>query len=167
MSDILVKSDGKLYFKDKEYRCALGRTGVSLDKREGDGATPIGSFSLRRLFYRADKFPQAPLTALPTQALASDDIWSDDSSQADYNTYLKLPYQGSHEKLWRDDDIYNLIVPLGYNDDPVVFGKGSAIFMHLARPDYSPTRGCVALAQADLLEVLSLVSLDTQLIISE
>ena len=166
MSDILVSASGELCFNGKKYHCALGRNGVSLDKHEGDGATPIGSFSLRKLFYRADKFIPAPLTVLLKQAIAQDDIWSDDPSRSNYNTCLKLPYDGSHEKLWRDDSTYDLVVPLGYNDDPAVAGKGSAIFLHLARPNYTPTDGCIALAQADLLELLSLISLDTKIIIS-
>ncbi len=167
MNNIVVKSNGILSFQGKDYRCALGRGGILLNKREGDGATPIGSFAMRKLYYRPDRFEQAPQTALPSQALAIDDGWSDDINLPEYNTYVKLPYAGSHEKLWREDEVYDLIIPLGYNDDQPVAGLGSAIFMHIARPTYSPTDGCIALAEDDLLELLSLVSPDTQVTITE
>lgn len=123
------------------------------DKREGDGASPIGKWPVRRVYYRPDK-ASAPTTGLPVIALRPEDGWSDDPAEAFYNRLVPLPCPGSHERLWRADELYDLIVELCYNDDPVVAGRGSAIFMHVARPGYSPTEGCVALAEADLREVL-------------
>ncbi|MBI2410071.1 L,D-transpeptidase family protein [Candidatus Kaiserbacteria bacterium] len=152
-SDILVRAEGKLLFNGKEYRCALGKGGVRTDKREGDGATPQGCFAIREVLYRPDKFEKPPHTVLPTRPLSPDDGWSDDVALPEYNTLVKLPYSGSHEELWRQDDLYDLIVVLGYNDPPVA-GKGSAIFMHVAREAYTPTAGCVALSKVDLLEIL-------------
>ena len=108
---------------------------------------------MRRVYFRADKGP-APETGLPVVALRPEDGWCDDAEAPEYNRLVPLPRAGSHERLWRQDDLYDLIVELGYNDDPVVAGKGSAIFMHIARPGYLPTEGCVALAEADLREVL-------------
>ncbi len=133
--NIIVDSSGVLFFNGKKYRCALGKNGVRIDKREGDGATPIGCFSVRKVFYRPDKFEKAPQTAFPTVPLSQDDGWSDDVNLPEYNTLVKLPYNGSHEKLWRDDHLYDVMVVLGYNDDPPVAGKGSAIFIHIARGD--------------------------------
>ena len=125
-------------------------------KREGDGASPAGAWPVRRVYYRPDKGP-APETGLPVIALRPEDGWSDDPAEAHYNRLVPLPCPSSHERLWRTDGLYDLIVELGYNDDPVVAGMGSAIFLHIARPGYAPTEGCVALAEGDLREVLKLM----------
>jgi L,D-peptidoglycan transpeptidase YkuD (ErfK/YbiS/YcfS/YnhG family) len=156
MSDILVTSDGSLSFGGLQFRCALGKGGVlpEAEKREGDGATPLGRYALRQVFYRPDRLP-APDTRLPVQALTPQDGWCDDPLDPAYNRPVALPYPASHEKLWRDDAVYDVIVVLGHNDDPPVPGLGSAIFMHVARPDYSGTEGCVALALPDLLALLA------------
>lgn len=134
-------------------RCALGRSGITTSKSEGDGATPRGVFALRCVLFRPDRETR-PLTALPCRALDRADGWCDAPADPAYNRPVRLPYQASAEALWREDHVYDLIVPLGYNDDPVVPGKGSAIFLHLARPDFTPTEGCVALKRDDLLAVL-------------
>jgi len=126
---------------------------VRTDKSEGDGATPVGCFPLRLVFYRADRMG-APTTNLPVTAIAPDDGWCDDPGHRLYNRPVKLPFEASHERLWRDDGIYDVIVVLGHNDDPPRPGLGSAIFLHLARPDFAPTEGCVALARQDLLDLL-------------
>lgn len=151
--DLQVDRDGFARWGTRRMRCALGRAGVSAQKREGDGATPAGAFVLRRIFYRADR-AAAPQTALPCQAIAPSDGWCDASGDPAYNRLVVLPYPASAETLWRDDRLYDLLVVLGHNDDPVVPGQGSAIFLHLATPDYAPTAGCVALAREDLLTVL-------------
>ncbi len=141
----------------QEVRCALGRGGViaSALKKEGDGSSPIGTWLMRRVLYRPDKGPP-PKTGLSVQAMAPDDGWCDDPADANYNRPVKHPYSASAEHLWREDGVYDIVVVLGHNDDPVVPGKGSAIFLHLARPDYAPTEGCVALARADLEALLAL-----------
>lgn len=155
MNKIIVNSDGTLRFHNKEYRCALGKGGVRTDKQEGDGATPIGCFPIRKVFYRPDRFEKQPETVFPTQAMARDDGWSDDVDRPEYNTRVKLPYGGSHEELWRDDHLYDLIAVLGHNDHPPIAGKGSAVFLHVAREGYAPTAGCVALSREDLIEILA------------
>jgi hypothetical protein len=116
------------------WRCAVGATGVTADKCEGDGATPIGRFPLRRVLYRPDRLDR-PVTALPAAPLAAEDGWCDDPGESAYNTQLRLPFGASHERLWRDDAIYDVIVILGHNDDPPMPGAGSAIFLHVARAD--------------------------------
>ena len=136
------------------YRCSHGKNGCTFAKVEGDGKSPVGVFPLRRVFYRADKVAK-PKTGLPVLAIAEQMGWCDDSACPEYNTLIELPFAGSHEKMWRDDDVYDLVVEIGYNDDPVVPGKGSAIFMHCARDGYSGTEGCVALGVEDLLAVLA------------
>jgi len=153
--EIAVSPDGWLQAAGRRWRCALGRAGVVADKREGDGGTPRGVLPLRRVFYRPDRL-SPPATGLPVRALAPDDGWCDDPADPAYNRLVRRPYPASAERLWRDDAVYDVIVELGWNDDPVAPGRGSAIFLHVARPDYGPTEGCVALALSDLLALLAL-----------
>jgi len=146
--------DGLLRFQGGIYCCAIGKGGRRADKREGDGATPIGLLPLRRLLYRADRLAP-PRAAVPLAPIAPNDGWCDDPFCVDYNTQIHLPHSARHEILWRADAIYDVIGVLGWNDAPVVRGRGSAIFLHLARPGFSPTEGCVALEQRDLLRILA------------
>ncbi len=154
--DLIVTREGATWratFGENRWRCALGRAGVTADKREGDGATPAGCWPLKRVLYRPDRL-SAPVTAFPVAALSPDDGWCDDPDDARYNQPVRLPYAARHEVLWRDDGIYDVIVVLAHNDDPPVPGSGSAIFLHVARDDYGPTEGCVALALPELRAVL-------------
>lgn len=165
MSNIQVYPDGRLVFGGNTYRCAIGRLGVTSRKAEADGATPAGCYPLRKVYYRADKM-RKPKTKLETVIINKDDGWCDDPTCPDYNQFVKLPHPGSHERLWRDDDnLYDIVMPIGYNDDPPVPGKGSAIFVHIARPSFTPTNGCVALAEGDLLEILAQITPDTKICI--
>jgi L,D-peptidoglycan transpeptidase YkuD (ErfK/YbiS/YcfS/YnhG family) len=152
--DLMVYAPGWALWDGERLRCAVGRGGIRADKREGDGATPAGSWPMRRLLYRADRLA-VPATRLAANPLSPQDGWCDDPDDAAYNRPVRLPYRARAERLWRDDGIYDLIVPLGFNDDPVVPGAGSAVFLHVARSDCAPTEGCVALAQADLMRVLA------------
>lgn len=163
--EIMVWPPGTLAWNGRRVRCALGRGGVRADKREGDGATPAGTFPLRRVLYRADRLPP-PETGLPVQALEPGDAWCDDPADADYNRPVTRPLAAGHETMWRDDNVYDLVVPLGYNDDPVEPGLGSAIFLHVARPDFGPTEGCIALAIGELLELLGACDETTRLSVS-
>ncbi|HET7084185.1 MAG TPA: L,D-transpeptidase family protein [Rhizomicrobium sp.] len=137
-----------------QRRAAIGPAGIAVKGGEGDGITPRGRFAIREIFYRADRLP-APLTSLPLRVIENNDGWCDAPDDPNYNRHVKLPYPASAENMWRDDHLYDLVAVLGYNDAPVVAGKGSAIFLHVARPDYSPTQGCVALACQDLLAALA------------
>lgn len=152
--ELVVDLPDRLSVDSRTYRCALGHSGVTEDKTEGDGATPAGRFALRRVLYRADRLAP-PETRLPVLPVEQDQGWCDDPAEPLYNQPVRLPFSGGHEILWRDDGLYDVIVVLGHNDSPPVPGKGSAIFMHVARPDYGPTEGCVALELGDLLEVLA------------
>lgn len=162
--DLQVFPDGWLSFQGRRLRCALGRGGVRVDKREGDGATPAGAFPFRRLLYRADRLAQ-PITRLSAGRIMEDDGWCDDPGDAHYNRQIRLPFHARHERLWRDDHLYDVIAVLGYNDSPPVAGLGSAIFLHVARPDYGATEGCVAVALSDLLALLVLIGSEDRLVI--
>lgn len=146
------------------FPCALGRAGLQNKKQEGDGATPIGIFPLRRVFYRPDRLSR-PTTLLPVRALKPGDGWADDPTGPAYNRLIRKPYELSHEDLWREDQLYNLIIEVGYNDAPPVPGLGSAIFVHVARDGYKPTEGCVALYQSDLLNALARLGPESHLIV--
>ncbi|MGE4218397.1 MAG: L,D-transpeptidase [Alphaproteobacteria bacterium] len=153
--DILVDASGWLAGPDGRLRCALGRGGVRSDKREGDGATPTGCFPLREALYRADRLA-APVTALPLRPIAETDGWCDDPADPEsYNRPVTLPHPAGHERMWREDGLYDLVVVLGHNDSPPVPGLGSAIFLHVARPGLAPTEGCVALPLPDLLALVA------------
>ena len=146
--------DGMLRFRGAEYRAAFGRGGIRTDKQEGDGATPAFSLPLRRVLYRADRVAR-PLASVPVEPLAPYDGWCDAPGDAAYNRMVRLPYGGRHEELWRRDALYDVIGVVGWNDSPVVTGRGSAIFLHVARPDFAPTEGCVALPLRELVALLA------------
>jgi L,D-peptidoglycan transpeptidase YkuD (ErfK/YbiS/YcfS/YnhG family) len=152
--DILVSPDGHIDWHGRTYPCALGRGGIVDVKVEGDGATPSGRFPLRHILFRPDRLDSVT-TALPTTPIFPDDGWCDDPSHPAYNTPVGLPFTASHESLWRDDALYDVVVVIGHNDSPPTPGHGSAIFMHIATPDYAPTAGCVALRLDHLLEILA------------
>jgi L,D-peptidoglycan transpeptidase YkuD (ErfK/YbiS/YcfS/YnhG family) len=142
---------------DRTFDCALGRSGLVADKREGDGGTPIGRFPFRRLLYRADRVAHIE-TRLPARHIERDDGWCDDPASPDYNQPVRLPHPARHEQLWLESPLYDLVVVIGHNDDPIVPGAGSAVFLHVARDDWSPTAGCVAFRREDLLTILAHVT---------
>ena len=145
--------DGRLVVRNQIFRVALGRAGVGMHKVEGDGATPAGVLPLRRVLYRLDRLP-GPDCAVPIEPIGDTDGWCDDPTHRDYNGLVRLPHEARCEELWRQDGLYDVVGVLGWNDAPVKKGCGSAIFLHVARPDYGPTEGCVALALPDLLWML-------------
>lgn len=137
------------------YRAAHGRAGIisAAAKREGDGATPSGLLRLTRVLYRADRLA-APRCAVPLEPISPEDGWCDDPADPAYNQPIRLPYAASHEALWREDHLYDVIGVLDWNLTPAEPGRGSAIFLHVATADYAPTAGCIALARPDLLAAL-------------
>lgn len=154
---------GQLRIAGLSFECALGRSGLVSDKREGDGGTPVGTYALREIRYRQDRLP-TPRSSLPLMPIAPDDGWCDAPGDPNYNRPVALPYPASAEQMWRQDHLYDIVVPIGYNDNPVVDGRGSAIFFHLAKElngSFEATAGCVALPLAQMLEVLLLCTPDT------
>jgi L,D-peptidoglycan transpeptidase YkuD (ErfK/YbiS/YcfS/YnhG family) len=139
--------------------CALGKGGIipAAQKREGDGATPLGRWPLLQVMARRDRVPQVE-TALPMRWIAPDDGWCDAPEDARYNQFVTHPYGASAEQLWREDGLYDALVVLGHNSSPVVPGLGSAIFLHCSAVDdagqMKPTQGCVALPRETLLRLL-------------
>ena len=170
--DIVIEPDrhsptrGTARWGQRAVPCALGRSGVigETAKREGDGATPVGTFALRRVVWRSDRLAQ-PGTRLLVAPIKESDGWCDDPKRPEYNRPVSLPFAGSAEHLWRDDHLYDVVVILGHNDDPPRAGMGSAIFLHVAKPDLAPTEGCVAMPRDDLIALLSEVSPGDHLIV--
>ena len=166
MGTIKITSPDKLMYENKTYRCAIGLSGISDTKKENDGTTPAGQYNIRNVLYRPDRIPQ-PDTFLRVQPLNTNDVWCDNPEKKEYNRKVKYSRTLTTERLWRKDNLYDLILVIGYNDDPVIAGKGSAIFMHVANPNYKPTRGCIALKLGDLYQLLkSLKPSDTILILN-
>lgn len=137
-------------------RCAIGRGGISFRKREGDGATPAGRLRLLDLRIRRDRIPP-PSAGVPLHAIRRGDGWCDAPGDGRYNRPVRLPTSASHERMWREDSIYDVVGVLDWNICPRASYRGSAIFLHLARPGYAPTEGCIALARDDLRRLLAAV----------
>ena len=148
--------EGRLHWSRGSAAAAVGRAGVKADKHEGDGATPAGTHPLVSVLYRPDRIA-APQSRLPVEPLAPSDGWVDEPADANYNRPVSLPYPASAKRMWREDNLYDALVVIGYNMKPVVPGAGSAIFLHIATPDFMPTAGCVAVEREILLGLLPLL----------
>jgi L,D-peptidoglycan transpeptidase YkuD (ErfK/YbiS/YcfS/YnhG family) len=150
---IIINKSGVLRFKSLKFKCALGKSGIGKKRTEGDNITPKGSYKLLRLFYRSDRIPNFK-TILKKKKINKNMGWCDDVNNKNYNKLIKLPCNFSHEKLYRKDNIYDLVVPINYNTKKISRGKGSAIFLHVAKKNYTPTKGCIALKKKDLILLL-------------
>jgi L,D-peptidoglycan transpeptidase YkuD (ErfK/YbiS/YcfS/YnhG family) len=159
------KTRGVLIAGQLTLPVALGRTGISANKREGDGATPLGRFRLRRVWWRADRLPR-PLTLLPLRPILPDDAWSEHPGDRRYNRPVRRKAGEPGDRLWRDDRLYDLIIELDHNYRPRVAGRGSAVFVHVARPGFAPTAGCVALEVTALKRLLPRLGPHTRIVIS-
>jgi L,D-peptidoglycan transpeptidase YkuD (ErfK/YbiS/YcfS/YnhG family) len=154
---IIINKSGYLKYKDLKFKCALGKAGIGKKKREGDNITPTGTFKIVKIYYRSDrvkkiasKFRQIEIT--------KNMGWCDDPNSKNYNQLINLPSKYNHEKLFKKNNIYDLIIVLNYNMKPVIKNKGSAIFIHVAKKKYQPTQGCIALKKNNLLKLLSKIS---------
>ncbi|MGI9378560.1 MAG: L,D-transpeptidase family protein [Methyloligellaceae bacterium] len=159
------RTKGLLHLPQATLRCALGRGGISVNKFEGDGATPRGIWQMQEILYRSDRVNR-PVSRLKISPIATDDGWCDAAGDRNYNRKVPLPYRTSAEHLWRRDHIYDIIVILSHNRRPRIQNRGSAVFMHLARENYTPTAGCIALAQRDLEKLLCWIKPDQRLVIA-
>jgi L,D-peptidoglycan transpeptidase YkuD (ErfK/YbiS/YcfS/YnhG family) len=153
-SELLITGT-TVHWDGQAYPCAIGSGGLSAAKHEGDGTTPLGRFPLRQILYRVDRI-ELPPTRLPSRAIRPNYSWCEVPTHTHYNQLIEIAdndIEHAAERLWRDDNLYDIVIPIP--------GKGSAIFIHLARPGYSPTAGCVALAQEDLMQLLPQLSSET------
>jgi L,D-peptidoglycan transpeptidase YkuD (ErfK/YbiS/YcfS/YnhG family) len=143
---------------------ALGRGGIKANKREGDGSTPRGAFRLRRLWWRAERHPR-PTTLLPVQRVKPDDGWCENPADRRYNRPIKIPPGSKADRLSRADALYDFIVEIDHNSRPRIAGRGSAVFIHVARPGFKPTAGCVALELSSLRRLLAHIGPRTRLVV--
>ena len=162
---IIVKKSGYLKYKNFKFRCALGKNGIKKKIKEGDYITPKGKFKLIKIYYRQDKITKIKCSIKKIE-IKKNMGWCDDPKSNFYNQQIKLPTKFSHEKLYRNDRIYDLLVVLNYNTKPIVKNKGSAIFIHIAKKNYKPTAGCIALKKIDLIKLLQMIKKNTKINIS-
>ncbi len=156
-------------FGGQTYPCRIGREG-SIDQakgREGDAKTPCGEYILRFGLYRPDRLPGPPPSLLKFMALEPDDGWCDDPDDHAYNRFIRLPYPASHERMWREDGAYDLVLVMNHNDSPPEKGRGSAVFIHIAQPDDRGTLGCIALAPDAMIALVKYAQAGMKISISE
>ena len=161
---IIVKKSGYLKYKDLKFRCALGKAGIKKKTIEGDNITPKGIFKIVKIYYRPDKIKKIK-TLIKKIKVRKNMGWCDDPKSSFYNQQIKLPTKYSHEKLYKKNNTYDLLLVLDYNMKPIVKNKGSAIFIHVAKRNYKPTAGCIALKKKDLLKLSKIIKLSTKILI--
>ena len=162
---IIVKEPGYLIYKDYKFRCSIGESGIANKKKEGDGITPKGIFKLTKVFYREDKIKNIKAKIKKIE-IKKNMGWCDDPKSRFYNKLVKLPNKFGNEKLYRKDNIYDIVIVLNYNMHPIIKNKGSAIFIHVAKKNYKPTAGCVALKKKDLIKLLKYINKKTKICIN-
>ena len=151
---IIINKSGYLKYKDFKFKCALGKAGIGNKKREGDNITPKGTFKIVKIYYRSDRIKKI-YSKFKAIEITKNMGWCDDPNSKYYNQLINLPSRYGHEKLFKVKNIYDIIVVLNYNMKPIIKNKGSAIFIHIAKKNYLPTKGCIALKKNDLLKLLS------------
>ena len=159
---IIVKKSGYLKYKNLKFRCALGKGGVKKKIIEGDNITPKGIFKIIKIYYRPDKIKKIK-TLIKKIKIKKNMGWCDDPNSDFYNKQIKLPTKLSHEKLYRNDNLYDLIAVLNYNTNPIIKNKGSAIFMHIGKDSYKKTKGCIALKGEHLITIISKIKKNTKI----
>jgi L,D-peptidoglycan transpeptidase YkuD (ErfK/YbiS/YcfS/YnhG family) len=159
---IIVKKSGYLKYKNLKFRCSLGKAGVKKKIKEGDNVTPKGIFKITKIYYRADRIKKIKANIKKIK-IEKNMGWCNDSKSDFYNKEINLPSKLTHERLYRSDNIYDLIAVLNYNMNPVVKNKGSAIFMHIAQNSYKKTQGCIALNKKNLIQIISRIKKNTKI----
>jgi L,D-peptidoglycan transpeptidase YkuD (ErfK/YbiS/YcfS/YnhG family) len=162
---IIVKKSGYLKYKNLKFRCALGKAGVKKKEKEGDNITPKGIYKITRIYYRADKINNIT-TSIKKVKIKKNMAWCDDPNSNFYNKQIQLPNKYSHEKLYRKDNLYDLVLVLNYNTNPIIKNKGSAIFLHIAKDSYKRTKGCIALRKKHLILLISKIKKNIKIKIS-
>ena len=161
---ILLKNKQTLEFDDFKFKCCIGKHGLTKFKKEGDGKTPKGEFKIENLYFRKDRIAK-PKTQIKCIEIKRNMGWCDDRKSKRYNKLVLTKTKYSHEKLFRKDKKYDLLIPIKYNFKKPIPGKGSCIFLHLTK-DYKPTQGCIALVKKDFLIMIKLIKKNTKIIIN-
>ena len=162
--NIIIKKNLLLY-KGYKLKCSIGKSGIKKKKKEGDLATPKGAFAIGNLYYRKDRLRKIKCR-INKKIIKKNMGWCDDIKSNKYNKEIKFPFKYSAERLFRKDNIYDLLINIKYNHKPVMRGKGSAIFLHIANLNYYPTKGCVAISKKNFLKILPHISKKTKIFIN-
>lgn len=159
---IKVKNKGVLILDDFIFKCSIGKNGIKANKKEGDKSTPSGTFTIGKLYYRADR-ERKPITKISTKVIKKNMGWCDDPKSKKYNQLIYLPFISSYEKLFLKKNIYDIILVLNYNMSPIKKNKGSAIFIHIAKNNYKKTEGCIAVKKINLLKIIKDIKKNTKI----
>ena len=159
---IIINKSGFIRYKNLKFKCTLGKAGVGEKKIEGDNITPIGVYKILNVYYRKDRIKNLN-TKFKINQITKNMGWCDDPKSKKYNQLIRIPFNYSHEKLHKKDNIYDLIAVLDYNKNPTIKNKGSAIFMHLTKNYKKKTAGCIGLKKKNLLKLLSLIKINTKI----
>lgn len=162
---IIINKSGHLKCKDLKFKCALGRAGVSEKRKEGDNITPKGTYKIIKIYYRKDRIKKIS-SKFKLIKIEKNMAWCNDPNSQKYNQLIKLPSKYTYERLFRKDNVYDLILVLNYNINPIVKNKGSAIFIHIAKKKYKKTAGCVGLKKSDLIKLIMIIKKKTKVIIN-
>lgn len=159
---IVVRKNGYLEYKNLKFRCALGKAGIQKKIKEGDNITPKGTYKILSIYYRYDRIKKikCPIKKIKINKKIG---WCDDLKSQYYNKQIKLPSKLSHETLYRKDNIYDIVCVINYNINPIIEGKGSAIFLHITKKKYQRTKGCIALKKNHLIKLLALIKKNTKI----
>ena len=162
---IIINKSGYLKYRDLKFKCALGKSGIGRKKIEGDNITPKGIFKIVKIYYRNDRIKKiaSNLKLIKTTKRMG---WCDDPNSKNYNKLIRLPEKYSHEKLYREDNLYDLVLVLNYNMRPIIKNKGSAIFIHVANKNYKKTAGCITLKKTHLIHIVGKIKKNTKVLIN-
>jgi len=158
---IIVKKSKYLKYKNFKFRCSLGKAGIKKKEKEGDNITPKGIFKIICIYYRSDRIKKIT-TAFKKIKIEKTMGWCDDPKSSFYNKEIKIPNKFNYEQFYRKDNLYDIIVPLNYNTNPILKNKGSAIFIHIANNNYKPTAGCIGIKKSNLIKLLSIIKKNTK-----
>ena len=158
---IVINKSGYLKYKNLELKCTLGKAGIGIKKKEGDNITPKGTYKIINIFYRKDRIKKIS-SKFQLIGITKKIGWCDDPKSEYYNQLIKLPTKYSHEKFFRKDNIYDLVLVLNYNMRPIIKNKGSAIFIHIAKKN-KKTAGCIALSKMDLITLIKKIDKKTKI----
>ena len=162
---IIINKSGLLKYKDLKFRCALGKAGIGKKNKEGDNITPKGNFKILKIYYRKDRLKKIT-SKFKIIKITRNMGWCDDPNSKKYNQLIKLPTSYSYERLYRKENIYDLIIVLNYNIKPTIKNKGSAIFIHVASKNFNKTAGCIALKKSDLRKLIKAINKNIQILIN-
>ena len=161
---IIINKSGFLKYRHFKFKCSLGKAGIRKKKKEGDNITPKGIYKIIKIYYRDDRIKKIS-SKFKLIKITKNMGWCDDPKSKKYNQLIKLPNRYSHEKFFKKDNSYDLIVILNYNINPIIKNKGSAIFIHIAKKNYKSTAGCIALKKDDLLKLIKIIDTNTKIFI--